>query len=70
MDSDTDSSEDEGEISSPEVKALQAAASKVKEIVGRWCYVTSLIFIPLVEATCRFPLKETSPQGKETISSL
>ena len=30
IDSESDSSEDEGEISSPEVKALQAAASKVR----------------------------------------
>ena len=34
MDSESDSSEDEGEMSSPEVKALQAAATKVGEHVN------------------------------------
>ena len=32
IDSESESSDDEGEISSPEVKALQAAASKVLRV--------------------------------------
>lgn len=44
LDSESESSEDEGEISSPEVKALQAAASKVLTETethhwGDWCLV-------------------------------
>ena len=40
MDSDTDSSEDEAEISSPEVKALQASASKVRVVDVVWCVIS------------------------------
>ena len=36
-DSDSESSEDEGEISSPEVKALQASATKVRPVVIELC---------------------------------